>query len=173
MLKVMSEHILWERSKRLDANAKKVLERSIYRIGNAKTYDDVFTAISAYLWINASKMLCDMKKINGMVSLTDNIILEICYGVKWIENLRKNIDIAKYDLKCMEEAENLSFGERIALGMVENPDVFWYANKDNISYFDRKQRLGDCRNYIKEHEIIFFASLVTVTYLEKMRRRYR
>ena len=162
-----------ERFGRLDVDAKRILQRSIDRINSAKTYADIFGAASDYLWIEASARLSGPRNTGKVISLTDNEILENRRATAWIVEIKEIIDRAKYDLSCMEEAENLPIGKKIFLGLVENPDVAWYAKAENISYSERKQRMSDCRVYIKELEAVYFAFLVTNIHCEELRRRYR
>ena len=140
----------------LDVEASSVLQRSVKRISNVVTYDDIFGALSDYLWVQASAGVCEDRK-----------------SLDWIEGIKEKIDTAKYDLCCMEEADSLPIGKRILSGLVGNPDVVWYADACNISYSERRQKMLDCRVFIKEHAMIYFAFLVTNLYHEKLRRRYR
>ena len=162
-----------EKFGRLDADANRILKRAINRISNAGTYADIFGAASDYLWVEASSRLSDSRGTGKPISLTDNEILENRRVTAWIAEIKEKIDNAKYDLSCMEEAENLPIGKKIFLGLVENPDVAWYANAENISYSEKKQRMSDCRVYIKELEAVYFAFLVTNIHCEELRRRYR
>lgn len=162
-----------ERFDSLDVGASSVLQRTIKRISNAVIYDDVFGALSDYLWVEASAKVYEDRKISSNISLIANEMLENRKSMEWIEGVKEKIDNAKYDLSCMQEADNLMLGKRILLGLVENPDVAWYADARNISYSERRQRISDCKGFIKEHEMIYFAFLVTNLYHEKLRRRYR
>lgn len=157
----------------LDVEASSVLQRSVKRISNVVTYDDIFGALSDYLWVQASAGVCEDRKIRSNISLIDNEILENRKSLDWIEGIKEKIDTAKYDLCCMEEADSLPIGKRILSGLVGNPDVVWYADACNISYSERRQKMLDCRVFIKEHAMIYFAFLVTNLYHEKLRRRYR
>lgn len=162
-----------ERFGRFDVDANRILQRAIDRINNARTYADVFGAASDYLWVEASVRLNGSSNTGKTISLTDNKTLENRKAAAWIAEIKKNIDNAKYDLRCMEEAENLPIGKKTFLGLIENPDVAWYANAKNISYFEKKQKMSDCRTYIKELEVVYFAFLVTNIHCEELRRRYR
>lgn len=157
----------------LDEEANRVLQRAIDRISTPRTYSDIFGAASDYLWIEASARLSGSRNKEIPISLTDNEILENRKAIDWLTEIKENIDKAKYDLSCMEEADNLPIGKLIFLGLVENPDVAWYANAQNISYSEKKQRMEDCRIYIKELEAVYFAFLVTTMHCEELRRRYR
>lgn len=102
-----------ERFDDLDVDANKVLRRSIDRISNARIYADIFGAASDYLWVEASARLCKNRKPGRLISLTNNGILETRKAMIWIEEIRDKIDNAKYDLSCMEEADNLTIDKRI------------------------------------------------------------
>lgn len=133
------------------------------------TDDDVFTGVSNFLWIIASK-----KAATGYnFSLTDDALLERNYAAEWITEFAKKIEKAQYDLSCMEEADNLSFGKQIFLGLIKNPDVAWYANRENISYEDFKQTIQNCRQYITENQIAYYVFVATAIYREDLRERYR
>lgn len=133
------------------------------------TDDDVFTGVSNFLWIIASK-----KAATGYnFSLTDDALLERNYAAEWITEFAKKIEKAQYDLSCMEEADNLSFGKQIFLGHIKNPDVAWYANRENISYEDFKQTIQNCRQYITENQIAYYVFVATAIYREDLRERYR
>ena len=133
------------------------------------TDDDVFTGVSNFLWIIASK-----KAATGYnFSLTDDALLERNYAAEWITEFAKKIEKAQYDLSCMEEADNLSFGKQIFLGLIKNPDVAWYANRENISYEDLKQTIQNCRQYITENQIAYYVFVATAIYREELRERYR
>ena len=157
----------------LNIDANRILQRSIKRISNARTYDDIFGALSDYLWVEASAKVCEVTKTRNIISLTDNEILENRKSLDWIVGIKEKIDKAKCDLSCMEEADNLPIGKQILLGLVENPDIVWYADARNISYSERRQKMSDCKVFIKEHEMIYFAFLITNLYHEELRRRYR
>lgn len=150
----------------MDVGASRVLQGSIKRISNAVTYDDIFGALFDYLWVEASAKVYGNRKISSNISLIDNEILENTESMKWIEEIKEKIDKAKYDLRCMQETDNPTLGKRILLGFVENSDVVWYADTRNISYSERRQRRSDCKGFIKEHEMIYFALQVTNLYHE-------
>lgn len=153
----------------LTPDAMTVLNRCQEKITYAKTYDDVFTGVSNFLWIIASK-----KAAKGYnFPLIDDALLERNYAAEWITELAKKIEKAQYDLSCMEEADNLSFGKQIFLGLIKNPDVAWYANRENIKYEDFKQTIKNCRQYIKENQFIYYVFAATAIYHEDLRRRYR
>ena len=153
----------------LESDAMTVLTRCQKKIADAETYDDVFTAVSDFLWVVASK-----KAAKGShFSLTDDSLLERKYATEWIAELGKKIEEARYDLRCMEEADNLPLGKQIFLGLVENPDGAWYANRENISYDDFKQQIKDCRRYLEESQFLYYVFTVTVIYREDLRSRYR
>ena len=154
---------------RLTPDASTVLNRCQEKIRYAKTHDDVFTGVSNFLWIIASK-----KAATGYnFSLTDDALLERNYAAEWITEFAKKIEKAQYDLSCMEEADNLSFGKQIFLGLIKNPDVAWYADRENISYEDFKQRIQNCRQYITENQIAYYVFVATAIYREDLRERYR
>ena len=73
----------------------------------------------------------------------------------------------------MEESKKLPFGKRIFLGLVENKDVAWYANSENISYDELNHRISDCKRYIETKQLIYFAIIATAIVEEDLRRRYR
>lgn len=153
----------------LTADAMTVLNRCQEKIRYAKTYDDVFTGISNFLWIIASE-----KAATGYnFSLTDDALLERNYAAEWLTELAKKIEKAQYDLSCMEEADNLSFGKQIFPGLIKNPDVAWYTNRENISYDDFKQTIQNCRQYIAENQIAYYVFAATAIYREDLRKRYR
>lgn len=162
-----------EKFGRLDVDAKKILLRAVDRINNAKTYADIFGAASDYLWVNASARLSDPRNTGNVISLTDNENQENREAMTWIAEIKEEINNAKYDLNCMEEADNLPIVKQILLGLVKNPDVAWYANAQNISYSEKQLRMSDCRIYIEDLEVVYFAFLVTNIYCEELRRRYR
>ena len=105
--------------------------------------------------------------------MTDDALLERNYAAEWITEFAKKIEKAQYDLSCMEEADNLSFVKQIFLGLIKNPDVAWYANRENISYEDFKQTIQNCRQYITENQIAYYVFVATAIYREDLRERYR
>lgn len=157
----------------LDIDANRILKRSIERISNADTYADIFGATSDYLWIKASARLCDARNTREQISLTDNENLENREAMAWISEIKGEIDNAKYDLRCMEEAENLPIGKMLFPCFVKNRDIRKYADANNISYFELKQKMSACRTFIKEYEVVYFALLVTNIHRAELRRRYR
>ena len=103
------------------------------------TDDDVFTGVSNFLWIIASK-----KAATGYnFSLTDDALLERNYAAEWITDFAKKIEKAQYDLSCMEEADNLSFGKQIFLGLIKNPDVAWYARIYRMRISNKRFKTAD------------------------------
>ena len=157
----------------LDKDADRVLQRSINRITNARENEDIFEAISDFLWVKASVKLCEINIRNGIVSLTNIFYQEIRVTMEWLDEIIEKIKDAEYDLECMEESNRLPIGKQIFLGLVENPDVAWYANPHNILHSEKMQKISDCREYIRQLEMIYFAFLVTNIYREDIRKRYR
>ena len=157
----------------LDIDADKVLQRAINKINQAGKYDDIFEGLADYLWIEASTKLCRDRDKGAFISLIEDAMIENIMAAKWLKDLKEEIDNAKYELTCMEEADNLPLKKKMFLILVDNRDVAWYANSNNISYSERKQRISDFRIFIKEHEMVYFALLVTNIYREELLRRYR
>ena len=152
-----------------DNDARRVYSRSKKEISIADTYDQILKAISDFLWVKASKLSCE----SNLISLTDDPISERNLISSWILELKKEIENAQYDLNCMEESKKLPFGKRIFLGLVENKDVAWYANSENISYDELNHRISDCKRYIETKQLIYFAIIATAIVEEDLRRRYR
>ena len=136
----------------LDADANKVLQRSINRIRNEYTYEDIFGAVTDFMWVKASAMICKKKEPGSLISLTDNAVLEYMNAMVWLEEIKKDIDNAKYNLSCMEAVDNLPKYKRMVPGLIEDEDVAWYADWHNISDSQRKQQMYDRREYIKRIE---------------------
>lgn len=105
-------------------------------------------------------------------SLTDNAIQERKYTVEWIAELEEKIKEAKYDLNCMEEAAGLSIGKQFLLGLVKHSKVRCYANRENMSSKELKQRITDRRRYLNEYQLASYAFIATAIYREDLRRRY-
>lgn len=108
-----------------------------------------------------------------MISLTDNAVLEYMNAMVWLEEIKKDIDNAKYNLSCMEAVDNLPKYKRMVPGLIEDEDVAWYADWHNISDSQRKQQMYDRREYIKRIERVYFAFLVTNIHCDELHRRYR
>lgn len=157
---------------RLDIDARKILQRAINSINNFETYDDINRALSDYLWIEASVRLSVDKQTKATIGLTFHEMQENRKAYEWIEELKEKVDKAEYDLRCMEEADNLSVAKQIFSVFIENPDVAWYADKNNISYFERREEMAGCKSFIKQYGMIYFAFLITNLYHEKLRRRH-
>lgn len=88
-----------------DTERERVLSRCLEKLSTVNSYEDIFTAVSNFLWLMASKRAAK----GDSFSLTDNVIQERKYTVEWIAELEDKVKKAKYDLNCMEEAENLSW----------------------------------------------------------------
>lgn len=162
-----------DRFGRLDPDANRVLQRSIDRITNVRTYDDIFAALSDYLWIKASVRLCETGQPGTVIHLTAIDARETRHSALWLVELKKEIDDAKYDLKCMKEADKLPIKKQILQILIENDDVAWYANPHNISYSQLKQRMSERREFIENQERVYFSFLATNIYREHLRWRYR
>ena len=152
----------------LDADADRLLKRSIDRIKNAGTNCDISKALTDYLWVAASAEIC---KDGRMISLTDNNHIEIVRAMDWIKGIKKRIPDVEYNLRCMEEADNLSLVGRAFSDYNPNRDVAWYAGY--FSHSDRIQMMSERRSLIKELEMIYFAFLATNLYHEQLRWRNR
>lgn len=170
LVECMSHIIRQETEKlgQLTPDTKSVLSRCLEKLSVVNSYEDIFTAVSNFLWLMASKRAAKGESF----SLTDDAIQERKYTVAWIAEFEDKLKEAKYDLNCMEEAENLSFGKKIFLGLVNNTDVRWYANSENISYKELKQRIIDCRRYLEEKQFASYVFIATAIYREDLRRRY-
>lgn len=150
----------------LDADADRVLKRSVERIKNAGTYSDIFKALTDYLWVAASAEICKNRRI---ISLTDNYRIETVRAMDWINGIKKRIDDEERELSCMAKADDLSLVGRALADY--NPDhrVAWYAG--NYPRSEIKQMISERRSLIKELEMIYFAFLVTNLYREQLRWR--
>lgn len=157
-----------EKLGQLPSDTERVLRRCQEKLSVVNSYEDIFTAVSNFLWFMASKRA----DRGDHFSLTDNAIQERKYTVEWIAEFEDKIKEAKDDLKCMKEADNLPFGKRIFLGFVNNSDVRWYADSENISSKELKQRITDCRRYLEEKQFASYVFIATAIYREDLRRRY-
>ena len=82
----------------LDNDADRVLQRSIKRITNARENEDIFEAISDFLWVKASVKLCEINNRNGIVSLTNIFYQEVRVTMEWLDEIIEKIKDAEYDL---------------------------------------------------------------------------
>lgn len=151
-----------------DTERGRVLSRCLEKLSTVNSYEDIFTAVSNFLWLMASKRAAK----GDSFSLTDNAIQERKYTVEWIAELEEKIKEAKYDLNCMEEAAGLSIGKQFLLGLVKNSKVRCYANRENMSSKELKQRITDRRRYLNEYQLASYAFIATAIYREDLRRRY-
>ena len=159
----------FQNSRDLDADCRRILSRCLRKVDAAKTYEELHTVFSDFLWVMASQ------KVTGcrMTSLVDDAVVERIKSAEWIADLHNKIQEAQYDLNCMLEADSLPLSKQILQGLISNPDVAKYVNRGYISYQDFKQRISDCQLYIKKKQQLYFAFMATTIYKEDMRRRYR
>ena len=83
--------------------------------------------------------------------------MEISEIKKYLEDMQNEIVSAKQDLGDMEEAQNLPFLKQLFAGTIENENVRYYANSENYSYYELKDRVTACREYIRKKEILYYA----------------
>lgn len=153
----------------LEADAQRILVRCRNNIKEIRTHEDLFTVASDFLWVMASIKASEKTSI----ALLDDSSSERYFSIVWIKELAENIKDAEYDLNCMNEANQLPIRKRIFRGLICNPDVAYYANRENISCQELKQHMNDCQVYIKEKQQLYYAFMATVIYEENLRRRYR
>ena len=152
----------------LGADARKILSRCQRKIKEIRTYNELFTVLSDFLWVMASRKASESRRI----ALIDDSLRERSLATAWITEWEKETKDAQYDLECMNEVDNLPLGKLIFSGFISNPDVAKYVNRAYISYEDFKQRIVDCQMYIKKRQQLYYAFMATVIYREDLRRRY-
>ena len=153
----------------LESDAKKVLSRCQIKIKEIQTHEELFTVLSDFLWVMASRKASE----NRRTTLIDDSLRERLLVTAWIREWEEDIKNAQYDLECMKEAEQLPISKQIFSGFISNPDVAKYVNREYISYEDFKQRIIDCQMYIKKKLQLYYVFMATVIYREDLRRRYR
>lgn len=153
----------------LEPDAKKLLSRCQRKVKEIRTYEELFTVLSDFLWVMASRKASESRR----TSLIDDSLRERSLATAWITEWEKETKNAQYDLECMNEADNLPLSKLIFSGFISNPDVAKYVNRDYISYEDFKQRIVDCQMYIMKRQQLYFAFMATAIYREDLRRRYR
>lgn len=153
---------------KLGADARGLLARCQKKIKEIKTYEELFTVLSDFLWIMAS---CKSSE-NRYVELIEDNSKERASITAWITEWENDIDEARYDLDCMNEADHLPISKHFFPGLISNSDVAKYINRDYISYEGLKQRIIDCQRYINEQQQLYYAFMATVIYREELRRRY-
>jgi len=164
---VVDEQIL--ESTDLGTDVKMILSRCQMKIKEMRTYEELFTALSDFLWVMASRKASESRK----APLIDDSLRERSLATDWIREWEEDTRNAQYDLDCMNEAEHLPISKQIFAGLISNPDVAKYVNREYISYGDFKQRIVDCKTYIKKRQQLYYAFMATVIYREDLRRRYR
>lgn len=153
----------------LGADAQRILSRCQRKGKEIRTYEELFTVLSDFLWVMASRKSSE----NRRITLIDDSLRERTFATAWITEWEKNTNDAQYDLECMNEADHLPISKHIFQGFISNPDVAKYVNRDYISYEDFKQRIVDCQMDIKKRQQLYYAFMATVIYREDLRRRYR
>mgnify|MGYP004614699519 CR=1 FL=1 len=153
----------------LGPDAKKLLSRCQRKVKEIRTYEELFTVLSDFLWIMASRKSSENRK----TTLIDDSIRERTLATAWITEWEEDIKNAQYDLDCMNEAEHLPISKQIFSGLISNPDVAKYVNREYISYEDFKQRIVACQTYIMKRQQLYYAFMATVIYREDLMRRYR
>lgn len=153
----------------LGKDARRLLSRCQKKIKEIKTYEELFTVLSDFLWIMAS---CKSSEDRN-VELIEDSLKERSSVTAWITEWEKITDDARYDLECMNEADHLPISKQIFAGLISNPDVAKYVNRDYSSYEEFKQRIVDCQRYINERQQLYYVFMATVIYREELRRRYR
>lgn len=163
---LLNEHMAEEH--RLDSDALHVLKRCRQNIVTFNTYNDVFNALSDYLWIIAS-----IQKAVGTttIHLLRRINLENSSVIVWIDGFYANAERAKYDLSCMQEAKKLPLINKIFLGTIRNADVAHYANSDNYSYDELNVKINGCEEFIIRTQFIYYAFLATNLYKNDIKWR--
>ena len=152
----------------LGIDAKKLLARCQRKINENCTYEELFTVLSDFLWVMASHKALE----NNRTGLIDDGLAERSLVTAWITEWKQETENVQYDLDCMNEAYNLPLSKQIFSGLISNPDVAKYVNRDYIAYEDFKQRINDCRRYIMKRQQLYYAFMATVIYREDLRRRY-
>lgn len=152
---VPNEHLL-------DNDAQNVLKRCRERIcsllhSNANNPDVIFAVIADYLWILASIRCNHTGREERSIHLIEWPTMEISEIKKYLEDMQNEIVSAKQDLGDMEEAQNLPFLKQLFAGTIENENVRYYANSENYSYYELKDRVTACREYIRKKEILYYA----------------
>lgn len=152
----------------LGPDAKKLLSRCQKKLKEIRTYEELFTVFSDFLWVMASRKASESRRI----ALIDDSLRERSLATAWITEWEKETKDAQYDLECMNEADNLPLGKLIFSGFISNPDVAKYVNRDYISYEDFKQRMVACQTFIMKRTQLYYAFMATAIYREDLRRRY-
>ena len=152
----------------LGPDAKMLLLRCQRKAKEIRTYEELFTVLSDFLWVMASCKSYENRK----TTLIADDLRECSLATVWITEWDKETNNAQYDLECMNEADNLPLSKHIFSGFISNPDAAKYVNRDYISYEDFKQRIADCQMYIKKRQQLYYVFMATVIYREDLRRRY-
>lgn len=149
----------------LGLDAKKIFSRCQRKVKEIRTYEELFTVLSDFLWVMASRKASENRK----TTLIDDSLRERSLATAWITEWEEETRNAQYDLDCMNEAEHLPIGKQIFSGLISNPDVAKYVNREYISFEDFKQRIVACQTYIKKRQQLYYAFMATVIYREDLR----
>ena len=146
----------------LDHDARSVLKRCKERICNLRhdnviDLDVLFAIIADYLWIVASIRCCPTDRDEGYLHLIEWPTKEIAEIKQYLEGMQNEIVSAKQDLNDMQEAQNLPILNQIFAGTIKNENVRYYANSENYSYYELKNRIAACQEFIRKKEILFYA----------------
>lgn len=159
-------------AKCLDANARKILERAYDRISHVKTYEDIFCALSDYLWVRASIATYTSKK-NNIIYLVEDMSFEALGTLKWLKTLYGEIKQNRITLSCVKEADELPILIQAMPNLIRDSELAYYADIENFTSAKRKHLMDNIKEELKIREMVYFASLVTNNYRDELRRRYR